>query len=134
MKTWRYKLNAPFTYSHALLQGVVFSCEWATIKDGCISIEQGYAWDGCSPAWNIPKTNRWLGTPDGFRRKDGKPESYEASLVHDVLCQFSKLIPMTKEQVCDLFYEMLRQGGFSKPTAKLYRKAVYIFGPQKWGK
>lgn len=132
-KPWRYKLDAPFTYSHALLQGVVFSCEWATIENGTISIREGYAWDGCSPAWCIPGTDIWLGTPDGTLRADGRPETFEASLVHDVLCQFSKQVPMTKSRVSDLFKAMLIENGFPKWRASLYRSAVHAFGPQKWG-
>lgn len=131
MTIWRYKLEAQFAYSHALLRGVAFSCEWATIMDGTITIGPGYAWDGCSPAWCFG--GLWLGTPDGPLRPDGRPQSYEASLVHDVLCQFAPRVGMTKAQVSDLFYAMLIEGGFPPWRARIYRAAVYAFGPQRWG-
>lgn len=129
--TWRYCITEPFAYDHPAFDGVVFTCEWATILRGTIIIKAGYAWDGCSPAWRIG--GLWLGTPDGALRADGRPQTYEASLVHDVLCQFSKQVPMSKDQVSDLFRDMLLEGGFPKWRAKLYRSAVYAFGPQEWG-
>lgn len=131
MKTWRYKLTAPYTYRHPLLLGVVFSCEWAEIKGGQITVKNGYAWDGCSPAWKFGSI--WLGTPDGPLRPDGKPVTFEASLVHDVLCQFAEQVPMSKSSVSDLFQAMLIEHGFPRWRAAIYRAAVYAFGPQKWG-
>lgn len=52
-----------------------------------------------------------LGMPDG-RLHLGKPITYHASLVHDVLCQYKSAIPIRKAQTVDLFSAMLRDLGF----------------------
>jgi hypothetical protein len=48
----------------------------------------GYAWDGCTPKIDILNLFS-VGVPDGrVNVETGKPITYYASLVHDVLCQF----------------------------------------------
>lgn len=128
---WRYKLNSPFRHQSPQLAGIFFANEWVSIHDGTIEIATDYAWDGCSPAWRV--FGVWLGTPDGPLMADGRPQTYYASLVHDVLCQFSRHIPIKKAATVELFGQMLLDAGFAAWRANLYAKAVDVFGPQDWG-
>ena len=129
---WRYILDADYCVYHKLLRGITFRGELVTILHGRIKIEEGYAWDGCTPAIPLP-FNLWIGTPDGPLCQDGRPAAYYASLVHDVLCQYAKDVPLTKTDACQIFSDMLRQRGFSPFRASIYRIAVFLFGPQSWG-
>ena len=98
---------------------------WLEIKqDGTITVKEGYAWDGCSPKFNILDLF-WVGTPDGAI-DEGKPITYYASLVHDALGQFRKEeeMPFNRKQRDFIFAEMLE--GFT--FQKLYYMAVRIFG------
>lgn len=128
---WRYKLKAPFRHTSPQLAGIFFANEWVSIHDGTIEIAADYAWDGCSPAWRV--CGVWLGTPDGPLMADGRPQTFYASLVHDVLCQFSRQIPIKKAATVELFRKMLLDAGFAPWRAGLYAKAVDLFGPQDWG-
>lgn len=105
--------------------------------------QRTYAWDGCTP-------KRWflwitlIGTPDWKRHeseihrleKNAVPfkktvfwqQAHHASLVHDALYQYLDTIPIAKADVDRLFYEMLRESGFSYVTAKLYHLGVRVFG------
>jgi len=71
-------------------------------KDG-----QGYAWDGCTPKWNI--LDLWvIGVPDGRTLVDtGKPTTYYASMVHDALCQYQLQLGITRKQADDIFLHYL---------------------------
>ena len=98
---------------------------WLEIKkDGTITVKEGYAWDGCSPKFNILDLF-WVGTPDGAL-DEGKPITYYASLVHDALGQFreEKEMPFDRQQRDLIFAEMLE--GFT--FQGLYYMAVRIFG------
>ena len=99
---------------------------WLEIKqDGTITVKEGYAWDGCSPKFNILDLF-WVGTPDGAI-DEGKPITYYASLVHDALGQFRKEeeMPFDRKQRDLIFAEMLEGFIFQG----LYYMAVRIFGP-----
>lgn len=132
MSRWRYRLDADYHYQSPLLAGVSFCNEWLRIEDGRITIRAGYAWDGCSPAVRLPG-GIWLGTPDGPLGADGRPQTFYASCVHDVFCQFADAVPLTKQQVSDIFRCMLLEAGFPPWRATLYRSAVMRFGPQAFG-
>ena len=98
---------------------------WLEIKqDGTITVKEGYAWDGCSPKFNILDLF-WVGTPDGAI-DEGKPITYYASLVHDALGQFRKEeeMPFDRKQRDLIFAEMLEGFVFQG----LYYMAVRIFG------
>lgn len=131
--SWRYKIDQPFIIHAPELGCVSFENDWLSL-DGCglLRVSAGYAWDGCSPAVKI--FGVWLGTPDGKLGIDGRPQTFYASLVHDVLCQFAKELPIfDAKPPSDLFYRMLLDAGFSKLRAAVYRAAVLNFGPQDWG-
>ncbi|VEP15989.1 conserved hypothetical protein [Hyella patelloides LEGE 07179] len=94
--------------------------------DGTITVKKGYAWDGCSPKFNILDLF-WVGTPDGAINEN-KPVTYYASLVHDALGQFAKKeserMPFNRKERDLIFKEMLE--GFALQW--LYYLAVRIFG------
>ena len=46
----------------------------------------GYAWDGCSPKFQLG--DLIFGTPDGVIGMNHKPKTYIASMAHDILYQF----------------------------------------------
>ncbi len=126
MKVWRFQLSESYQYKHPLFEGVTFANDWVSISDGQLTIQSGYAWDGCSP-------KRYLfglftiGTPDGTLRF-GKPWTWEASLVHDVLTQFRQEIPLSKQQVTQIFNDQLAESKW--PLRRLYVWAVDKLGPQ----
>ena len=125
-KHYKFKLSELYCYAHALLENVTFTNAWCQIKDGVLTVNTGYAWDGCSHKINILGLMT-IGTPDGSLYH-GKPWTYDASLVHDVLCQFRRDIPLSKTQVTQLFDEMLKEVGW--PLRKPYVWAVDHWGPQ----
>jgi len=98
---------------------------WATIEESILYISQGYAWNGCSPKRKV--LGVWLGTPD-------HASNLHASLVHDVLFQFSatKHFKLTFEQVNGLFRSLMRKDKFV--LSEMYYRAVMSFGMSFWKK
>lgn len=106
-------------------------------------VRRTYAWDGCTP-------KRWffwlllVGTPDWKQIQEEIwslntsqqletkqifwQQAHHASLIHDALYQYLDSIPISKKCVDRLFYEMLRESGFSWIKAKAYHLAVWLFG------
>lgn len=101
---------------------------WAYLdSSGGLRITRNYAWDGCTPKIKI--FGKVRGVPDGpISEKTGLPQTYHASLIHDVLCQFQehKKMPFTREQIDLIFYDVMVRDGFKH--AKLYFKAVRLLG------
>ena len=129
LSVYLYTLRKPYSYRTTLLSGVSFQNEWLHVApNGTITIQAGYAWNGCDPKWYI--AGRTIGTPDGPIQRDGYPQTAWASLVHDALCQFKNLVPVTKAQSVAVFDELLRQAGWS--LRHLYVLAVELFGPQRF--
>ncbi len=126
MHVWRYQLSKTYHYKHSIFEGITFANDWLSISDGKISIQSGYAWDGCSPKCDLFGLFT-IGTPDGTLRF-GKPWTYHASLVHDVLCQFRHDITLSKQQVTQIFNDQLAECQW--PLRRLYVWAVNTFGPQ----
>ena len=126
---WRYQLPEAYHFQSPHLQGIEFANHWVTIMDAEMVVSKLYAWDGCSPTYYVPVFG-WVGTPDGKRDEKGIPQSYHASLVHDVLCQFRHDIPITKNASAFLFKNMLIRDGFHPKVAALYATMVRHFGPQ----
>lgn len=124
-----YTLTKPYSYRTYLLEGVSFRNEWLHISpDGTVAISAGYAWDGCSPKWYV--AGRTIGVPDGPIQSDGYPQTAWASLVHDALCQFKHLVPVTKRQSIEVFNELLAAADWK--FRRLYVAAVDLFGPQRF--
>lgn len=91
----------------------------AFIKDNELNILPNYAWNGCSPKYFV---GIWWGTPD-FEK------SLRASLIHDVLYQFSDNINfcLSFQECNDIFYNIGKEDGF-----KLV--GVYYYFVNKFGK
>jgi hypothetical protein len=98
-----------------------------------------YAWDGCTPK----RYFFWIllfGAPDWWEktfilnRPNQKgvfeaqpvlwPMAHYASLVHDAFYQYLHVVPVSKDEVDKLFYDMLVQAGMWPPLAWLYHRAV----------
>ena len=83
------------------------------LDNGCLFLGSGYAWDGCSGPTIDDETNM------------------RAGLVHDALYQLIRegVIPIELRKKADkLFYQLLREDGMSWIRAKLYYRAVRLFG------
>lgn len=108
------------------------------------TVRRAYAWDGCTPKrWFF-----WLalfGTPDWAEKLEDVvtiapngtsclqkrvlwQRAHHASLVHDALYQYLDRIPINKQDVDQLFHDMLRDSGFHPWVAKIYHLAVRLFG------
>ncbi|MCP4595774.1 hypothetical protein [Neptuniibacter sp.] len=123
---WLYQIDKDFTYRHPALEGIEYRNEWCCIEGGALTIKRGYAHDGCSPKFDILGLVV-LGVPDG-RSHLGKPITHDASLVHDVFCQFRDEIPISKANTVQIFRDMLDEPGFK--LAWVYSAFVDSFGPQ----
>ncbi|MGB0662784.1 MAG: hypothetical protein ACPGMR_03235 [Pontibacterium sp.] len=125
-KPYLYKLEKDYTYQNLIFDGVLFENEWCCITGGKITVKAGYAWDGCTPKVDLLGLVT-LGVPDG-RLHEGRPMTYYASLVHDVLCQFRADIPNIKrDHATFIFDDMLNEVGF--PLTVLYVTGVDWFSP-----
>jgi len=95
--------------------------------DGSIIILKGYAWDGCTPKFNV--SDILVGTPDGVPHvRTQRPKTYYASLVHDALYQF---LPengdiLSRADADDLFHQVLTLHDFA--PRQIYYLAVRTFG------
>ncbi len=128
---WRYRLDRPASESFGALAGIDFSNEWLSIRDGWMRVSDGYAWDGCSPAWNVRGTPVWLGVPDGPLGYDGRPAAWRASLFHDALCQFRGAIPgLTAAAATSVFSSLLAADCAPLWMLKIYPPAVLRLGPR----
>jgi hypothetical protein len=93
----------------------------------------GYAWDGCSPKFQV--LDLLIGTPDGAVSPDTeKPLTYKASMVHDVLYQYHKKFEgkITRKQVDGIFLDELEKAHFL--PARMYYMMVRTFGWIYWRK
>ncbi len=129
MTVWKYRLDSDTKYRHKHFAGIEFSSEWGCIRDGRLTIYRGYAWDGCSYKYCVLGLF-YIGTPDG-PWQFGKPWLYDASLVHDVLCQYADTVPLTKQQVLDIFWDMMVESRWR--WAAIYAYVVDHYGPKKFG-
>jgi len=102
---------------------------WLAMKvNGDITIngsyKDGYAWDGCTPKYNIIDLFL-LGIPDGRNLVlTGKPVTYYASMIHDMLCQHQKEIGITRKQADQTF--LMFMGDFK--LRYLYYYTVRVYG------
>jgi hypothetical protein len=94
---------------------------------------KGYAWDGCSPKFQI--LDLIFGTPDGaISENTGKAVTYYASMVHDVLYQFHDEFgkKISRKQVDLIFIDELEKGQFI--PARMYYLMVRALGGIYWRK
>ena len=113
---YKYKFKVEENFSIELPFKIPdFEHEYASSKDGILSVKRGYAWDGASgPIINTQDT-------------------LVASLVHDVLYQAMRLnlIKSSKEnrQIADKnFFEILKMNGVNSIRRKVWYFAVRLFG------
>lgn len=93
--------------------------------------DKPYVWNGCSIKVSI--FDMLFGTPEGrVNLKTGFPKTYHASMVHDILYQFSKETKLffTRKTVDKMFLKELRKQKFR--SAKLYYYFVRLFGILFW--
>lgn len=94
-----------------------------TLYGNRLTVSEGFSWDGCSPKFRL--FGKVWGTPDG-RIVDGKPITWEASLVHDILYKYLESLPFIRKEVDKIFYELLKRKKFK--WAKVYYIAVRRLG------
>ena len=115
-----------------------FENEWLKLEPcGTITVKgsnkKGYAWDGCS--FKVKAKSMYFGIPEGVLNYDtGQPKTYYASMIHDVLYQFSKDIKhlVKREEVDREFHTILKRDGFRSATP--YFWGVRSFGWVWWGR
>ena len=90
----------------------------------------GYAWDGCSPKFQLG--DLIFGTPDGVLGMNHKPKTYIASMAHDILYQFRDQLvgKVTRKQADAIFLEQMKKQHFL--LANLYYRGVRMFGGLFW--
>ena len=122
---YKFINKSEFSRKEDFLKGRTFGSNWLTISGGEISIETNYAWNGCSPKFQL--LDLIIGTPDGATNlTHGYPKAYYASMVHDALYQYKSTVPVTRKEADWLFYKMLKEENFF--WAKVYYAAVRLFG------
>lgn len=110
------------------LTGHSYKSDWVSIyPNGSITVhgdrDSGYSWDGCSPKFKL--FGRIIGTPDGKSLGD-YPETYYASMLHDVLYQNKSKLPFSRLEVDLEFKKMLEEVGFRYTN-------LYYFFVRKFG-
>lgn len=90
----------------------------------------GYAWDGCSPKFQLG--DLIFGTPDGVIGLNSKPKTYYASMAHDILYQFRDQLvgKVTRHQADTIFLEQMKKQNFL--LANVYYRGVRMFGGLFW--
>lgn len=113
------------------IRGLMYDSVYVRLhREGWLLIRAGYAWNGCSPKYDV--LGMVLGTPEGTVNARGVPRTYYPSLVHDAFYQMSSHLPRLRRKDVDrLFLDMLRQEGFG--AALLYYWVVRLFGRTAWG-
>jgi len=96
------------------------------LSDGHIIVMKDYCWDGCTPKFCF--LDVLFGTREGaIVKKIGTPKTWDASLVHDALCQFLPAdLPLKQSQVDSIMLELLKKRGFA--LSYFYYGAVRLFG------
>lgn len=138
LKLGRHKIRKfvskeDYSYQTDLLKGRICKFNWMEInEEGIITIKgsykKGYAWDGCTPKINLLQIT-W-GNFDGklkrFASGNYKPYTYYASMIHDVLYQYKRCVPVTRKEADLILYKMLKEAGFI--WAGIYYIGVRAFG------
>lgn len=133
MKPYKYKLEDDFEYQIPVDKKISINVLrngklWAALYKGRIVISKDYAWDGCSPKFNILDLFT-PGTPDGrINVVTMKPKTYYASLVHDVFYQFRDelKVAVNRKMADQIFLQIMKENDFM--LRYIYYAAVRIFG------
>jgi len=116
---------------------------WLTVSGARCTIHKGYSWDGCSPKFSLG--GKLFGVWDG-KVIDHSNKIYTnviqanldtdqalkyASLIHDVLCQFSDMFPLevTQKKIDKLFYKYCKMVEFR--LSWIYYQAVRLYQRNK---
>lgn len=130
---WLYRIERPVTWAsgHAFAEDMAFEDRDGVrrleiTKDGHITVLAGYAWDGCTPKFCL--MDILFGIPDGVvDSRTGRPKTYYASLIHDVLYQFlGEGLPLTRREIDGFFLRLMSDTGFA--FRYVYYAAVRILG------
>ncbi len=135
MAVYVYCIKDDYKYPSSI-KGDKFENEWLKLdEDGTIIVrgsnKNGYAWDGCSPKIKIKDV--YFGTPEGVLNfETGRSKTYYASLIHDVLYQFSEQIKsfVKRKQADREFDIILKQHKFE--FARLYYGVVRLLSWLFW--
>ncbi len=143
-KNYVFKETTLIEIHTSLLKDVLFKKddnEWLRIYPNKTSPSQtiieidgtqltGYAWDGCSPKFQLG--DLIFGTPDGVIGMNRKPKTYYASMAHDILYQFRDQLvgKVTRKQADAIFLEQMKKQHFF--LANLYYRSVRMFGGLFW--
>lgn len=129
-RRWRFITTRPICVEipgiteHAICYHDRRGKTWARHDRWGLHIQEGYAWNGCTPKrWVWPFG--WMGTPDFESTR-------LASLCHDVAYQFSatRHFPLNRSDVDATFYHMIAMKG-DEQLASIYHAAVRKFGSWK---
>jgi len=130
---WVYRLEHHVTWpsGHAFDEDMAFEdrsgVRWLEItKSGDVTVLSGYSWDGCTP--KLCLVDLVFGIPDGVvDSRTGRPKTYYASLIHDVLYQFLEDdLPLQRAQADRFFLSLMARTGFT--FRDFYFVAVRVFG------
>lgn len=134
---WLHRLERNFTWdsNHPIPEDLIFRDKTGVVRlimeeDGRITINSGYAWNGCSPKFCV--FDILLGTPEGVvHASTGKPKTYYASLVHDALYQFlPDGLPVRRRHADWFFLRLLGESGFAPRW--IYWGVVRMIGGFVW--
>lgn len=136
MGIWKYKLEndavimvaAPEVTGAYAYQRGVYEHKWFTLYFGMdflmITVRKDYAWDGCTPKFKLG--GKIFGVWDGFfNHRTKRPDTYYASLVHDVLLQFLGEHPISREHADNIFLWVMQRDDF--PFAWIYYAFVRLW-------
>lgn len=135
---WLYRLDKDFVWESGFRIPEGIKCidekkgkvRLLITKEGVFTVKKGYSWNGCSPKFCFLDIN--FGTPDGaVHAETGRPKTYFASMIHDVLYQFRDQIDPIKRRDADSFFlDLMKDSDFL--WARLYWLAVRVFGRLVW--
>ena len=132
-KVWKFVHHEDYTYTTYLLKNRECNFNRLSISNnGTITVngsfENGYAWDGCTPKVNLLHITWGIfdGKLNRFDKGDYKPYTYYASMIHDVLYQYKRCVPVTRKEADLIFYLMLKEAGFI--WARVFYIGVRMFG------
>jgi len=118
-RVWKFVEHEDLMYQTDILKGRSCNFNWLSLTpEGMLTVKgtfhKGYAWDGCTPKFNFLYITWGIFDGQLIKHKNGKyrPYTYYASMVHDVLYQYRRCVPVTRKEADLIFYDMLKATGF----------------------